>query len=58
VDTGINDNKLGLVAQSLCAAMQEELSEYYRVVAMLEAQARAHSYLAEHLDQVALLKMA
>eukprot|EP01052_Picozoa_sp_SAG31_P002625 SAG31_NODE_94_length_26208_cov_6.281091_15_plen_663_part_00 len=38
VDNGIDNTKLGMVAQSLCAALRDELGEYYRAVAALEAQ--------------------
>ncbi|KAI8087029.1 Spc98 family-domain-containing protein [Gilbertella persicaria] len=42
VKTFIRDNsdsaKIGLVGQSLCAALQHELTEYYKLIAILEAQ--------------------
>ncbi|CAO0790021.1 unnamed protein product [Mucor circinelloides] len=38
----VNDNMdsptIGLVGQSLCAALQQELTEYYKLIAILEAQ--------------------
>jgi gamma-tubulin complex component 3 len=37
---------LGLIGQSLIAALREELTEYYRLVAILQAQVRfLHSIL-------------
>ncbi|XP_078693983.1 gamma-tubulin complex component 3-like [Branchiostoma floridae x Branchiostoma belcheri] len=38
VDSKISDRALGLVGQSFCAALQHELTEYYRLVAVLDAQ--------------------
>ena len=49
VDSGIDNGKLGLVAQGLCAALREELGEYYRAVAVLEARLGA----AKHGDATA-----
>ena len=39
LDARSGDKALGLVGQSFCAAIQKELTEYYRLVAVLEAQA-------------------
>ena len=36
------DKALGLVGQSFCAAIQKELTEYYRLVAVLEGQENQH----------------
>ena len=36
------DKALGLVGQSFCAAVQKELTEYYRLVAVLEGQENQH----------------
>eukprot|EP00118_Oscarella_pearsei_P015761 m.144765 g.144765 ORF g.144765 m.144765 type:complete len:863 (+) comp38407_c1_seq3:451-3039(+) len=38
VDSHVNNKALGLVGQSFCAALSQELTEYYRLVAVLEAQ--------------------
>jgi len=38
LDARSGDKALGLVGQSFCAAVQKELTEYYRLVAVLEAQ--------------------
>ena len=38
LDARAGDKALGLVGQSFCAAIQKELTEYYRLVAVLEAQ--------------------
>ncbi|XP_065841235.1 gamma-tubulin complex component 3 homolog [Oscarella lobularis] len=38
VDTHVRDKALGLVGQSFCAALSEELTEYYRLVAVLDSQ--------------------
>lgn len=38
LDARTGDKALGLVGQSFCAAVQKELTEYYRLVAVLEAQ--------------------
>lgn len=38
LDARSGDRALGLVGQSFCAAVQKELTEYYRLVAVLEAQ--------------------
>lgn len=43
LDARSGDKALGLVGQSFCAAIQNELTQYYRLVAVLEAQ-------ANHLD--------
>ncbi|XP_053403084.1 gamma-tubulin complex component 3-like [Mercenaria mercenaria] len=45
VETRSADKTFGLVGQSFCAALQQELTEYYRLVAVLESQ------LQEELDQ-------
>ena len=37
----------GLVGQSLCYALQEEMSDYYRLVAVLEAQMNEQQELHE-----------
>nr|XP_054771270.1 gamma-tubulin complex component 3 homolog [Lytechinus pictus]XP_054771271.1 gamma-tubulin complex component 3 homolog [Lytechinus pictus] len=38
IDARNQDKAFGLVGQSLCAALQQELTEYYRLLAVLEAQ--------------------
>lgn len=38
LDARIGDKALGLVGQSFCAAVHKELTEYYRLLAILEAQ--------------------
>ena len=38
LDARTGDKALGLVGQSFCAALQLELTEYYRLVAIFEAQ--------------------
>ncbi|XP_033637490.1 gamma-tubulin complex component 3 homolog isoform X1 [Asterias rubens] len=38
VDARSQDKALGIVGQSFCAALQQELTEYYRLLAVLEAQ--------------------
>ncbi|CAG8720812.1 18621_t:CDS:10, partial [Dentiscutata erythropus] len=35
----VNDTPIGLVAQAFCSALQRELTEYYRFIAVFEAQA-------------------
>ncbi|KAH3813588.1 hypothetical protein DPMN_142049 [Dreissena polymorpha] len=45
VETRCADKTFGLVGQSFCAALQQELTEYYRLIAVLESQ------LQEELDQ-------
>ncbi|CAG8502131.1 11284_t:CDS:10 [Cetraspora pellucida] len=38
VYTNVNDISIGLVGQAFCSALQRELTEYYRFIAVLEAQ--------------------
>ncbi|XP_038049883.1 gamma-tubulin complex component 3 homolog [Patiria miniata] len=38
VDSRSQDSVMGIVGQSFCAALQQELTEYYRLLAVLEAQ--------------------
>lgn len=38
LDARAGDRALGLVGQSFCAALQQELTEYYRLMAVLEGQ--------------------
>ena len=38
VNTRTKEAYLGLVGQSLCAALHAELSDYYRLIAVLESQ--------------------
>ncbi|XP_070574424.1 gamma-tubulin complex component 3 homolog [Ptychodera flava] len=38
VDDRSTDRAFGLVGQSLCAALQQELTEYYKLIAVLESQ--------------------
>ena len=38
LDARTGDKALGLVGQSFCAALQQELTEYYRLIAVFEAQ--------------------
>ncbi|CAG8620802.1 16217_t:CDS:10, partial [Racocetra persica] len=38
VYTNVNDTSIGLVGQAFCSALQRELTEYYRFIAVLEAQ--------------------
>lgn len=38
LDARAGDKALGLVGQSFCAALQLELTEYYRLIAVFEAQ--------------------
>ena len=38
LDARAGDKALGLVGQSFCAALQRELTEYYRLMAVLEGQ--------------------
>lgn len=38
LDAHAGDKALGLVGQSFCAALQQELTEYYRLLAVLEGQ--------------------
>jgi gamma-tubulin complex component 3 len=38
INRSLEDRSLGLVAQSFCHALREELSDYYRLVAVLESQ--------------------
>ena len=45
LDARQGDKNLGLVGQSFCAAIQKELTEYYRLVAVLEAQTNHKSSL-------------
>ena len=37
-----NFDTLGLVGQALCASLQDELTDYYRLIAVLEAQPTSH----------------
>ena len=39
-DSRSTDRAFGLVGQSFCAALHQELTEYYRLIAVLEAQVR------------------
>ncbi|KAL4219924.1 Gamma-tubulin complex component 3 [Mactra antiquata] len=45
VETRSADKTFGLVGQSFCAALHQELTEYYRLIAVLESQ------LQEDIDQ-------
>lgn len=45
VESRSSDKTFGLVGQSFCAALQQELTEYFRLIAVLESQ------LQEELDQ-------
>ncbi|KAI7888030.1 Spc98 family-domain-containing protein [Mucor mucedo] len=38
IKLNIDNSSIGLVGQSLCAALQQELTEYYKLIAILEAQ--------------------
>lgn len=38
IEENMNLNRSGLVGQSLCAAIQNELTDYYKLIAILEAQ--------------------
>ncbi|CAO3613996.1 unnamed protein product [Mucor hiemalis] len=38
IQQNIDNSNIGLVGQSLCAALQHELTEYYKLIAILEAQ--------------------
>eukprot|EP00026_Physarum_polycephalum_P001520 Phypoly_transcript_01522.p1 GENE.Phypoly_transcript_01522~~Phypoly_transcript_01522.p1 ORF type:complete len:898 (+),score=123.02 Phypoly_transcript_01522:59-2752(+) len=38
IDENATKVSIGLIHQSLCAALQQELTDYYRVIAVLEAQ--------------------
>ncbi|KAF0380096.1 Gamma-tubulin complex component 3 [Gigaspora margarita] len=38
VCTNVNDTSIGLVGQAFCYALQRELTEYYKFIAVLEAQ--------------------
>ncbi|CAG8731061.1 7839_t:CDS:2, partial [Funneliformis mosseae] len=38
VTLNVNDPSIGLVGQAFCSALQRELTEYYRSIAVLEAQ--------------------
>lgn len=38
IKLNIDNSNIGLVGQSLCAALQHELTEYYKLIAILEAQ--------------------
>lgn len=38
IQLNIDNPNIGLVGQSLCAALQHELTEYYKLIAILEAQ--------------------
>lgn len=38
LDAHAGDKAMGLVGQSFCAALQQELTEYYRLLAVLEGQ--------------------
>jgi hypothetical protein len=38
INRSLEDRSLGLVAQSFCHALREELADYYRLVAVLESQ--------------------
>ncbi|EIE76966.1 hypothetical protein RO3G_01670 [Rhizopus delemar RA 99-880] len=38
IEENMNLNRSGLVGQSLCAAIQDELTDYYKLIAILEAQ--------------------
>jgi gamma-tubulin complex component 3 len=41
VDSRAHDKSLGLVCQSFCSALSEELTEFYKLIAVLEAQQTA-----------------
>lgn len=38
IKLNVDNANIGLVGQSLCAALQHELTEYYKLIAILEAQ--------------------
>jgi gamma-tubulin complex component 3 len=38
IKLNMDNSNIGLVGQSLCAALQHELTEYYKLIAILEAQ--------------------
>ena len=38
VEENIDSSRIGLVGQSLCAAIQDELTAYYKLIAIIEAQ--------------------
>ncbi|KAI9275027.1 Spc98 family-domain-containing protein [Helicostylum pulchrum] len=38
IQLNVDNPNIGLVGQSLCAALQHELTEYYKLIAILEAQ--------------------
>jgi gamma-tubulin complex component 3 len=38
IKVNVDNPQIGLVGQSLCAAFQHELTEYYKLIAILEAQ--------------------
>lgn len=41
LDARAGDKAMGLVGQSFCSALQQELAEYYRLLAVLEGQQQA-----------------
>lgn len=60
---GTAERSVGLLGQAFCSALRDELTGYYRLVAVLEAQLSAHSpstwapsatSLAEHASEFGL----
>ncbi|KAI9022722.1 Spc98 family-domain-containing protein [Phycomyces nitens] len=55
VKTKSNDPSIGLVGQAFCSTLQHELTEYYRLIAVLEAQIKKQtSGTSNDEDQIVL----
>lgn len=56
VKDNVDSSTIGLVGQSLCAALQHELTEYYKLIAILEAQIEKQMINNQITDQSLTLK--
>ena len=56
VKDNVDSSTIGLVGQSLCAALQHELTEYYKLIAILEAQIEKQMINNQVTDQSLTLK--
>ncbi|CEP14067.1 hypothetical protein [Parasitella parasitica] len=56
VKDNMDSPTIGLVGQSLCAALQHELTEYYKLIAILEAQIEKQMINNQITDQSLTLK--
>ncbi|KAI7867946.1 Spc98 family-domain-containing protein [Spinellus fusiger] len=50
-----NDQAIGLVGQSFCSTLHNELTEYYRLIAVLEAQIKKQTSLIPSFDEALVL---